>query len=280
MEVKSHKKKLRNMVIVIIASIIAYLFLIPLLYMIFTSFKSLSESISSSELLPNLWTLENYFSIFADTTTSPIIRWLLNTAIVTGVGTLLVVIVDSLAAYALARLQLPGKRKILLIIVWVMTIPGIVTVFPSFYLFKNLNMINTFIPLVVPYTANAMGVYLIYNFLIDFPKSLEEAAMVDGASLFRIYREIVIPCIKPVILTLAFITFLSIYNDYLWPSLVVSINQMKTMTVGIASLVLGSNFVNPGLMMASTVFAVLPALILFLLLNKYIVREDIHVGIK
>ena len=277
---KSHKKKLRNMVIVIIASIIAYLFLIPLLYMIFTSFKSLSESISSSELLPNLWTLENYFSIFADTTTSPIIRWLLNTAIVTGVGTLLVVIVDSLAAYALARLQLPGKRKILLIIVWVMTIPGIVTVFPSFYLFKNLNMINTFIPLVVPYTANAMGVYLIYNFLIDFPKSLEEAAMVDGASLFRIYREIVIPCIKPVILTLAFITFLSIYNDYLWPSLVVSINQMKTMTVGIASLVLGSNFVNPGLMMASTVFAVLPALILFLLLNKYIVREDIHVGIK
>jgi len=280
MEVRSHRKKLRNLILVIIASVIAYLFLIPLLYMIFTSFKSLSESMSSAELLPELWTLGNYSSIFANTATSPIIRWLLNTAIVTVVGTLLVVMVDSLAAYALARLELPGKKKILLAIVWVMTIPGIVTVFPSFYIFKSINMMNTFIPLILPYTANAMGVYLIYNFLIDFPKSLEEAAMVDGASLFRIYREIVIPCIKPVMLTLAFITFLSIYNDYLWPSLVVGANEMKTMTVGIASLVLGSNFVNPGLMMASTVCAALPALILFLLLNKYIVREDVHVGIK
>lgn len=276
---RSHKK-LKKILLIIAASVIAYLFLVPLLFMMFTSFKGLAESISSAALLPKLWTVENYINILANTPTSPIVRWLFNTAVVTAAGTLLVVVVDCLAAYSLARLELPGKKKILLFIVWVMTIPGIVTVFPSFYLFRSLQLINSFAPLILPYSANAMGVYLIYNFLIDFPVSLEEAARVDGAGVFRIFRSIVLPCIKPVILTLAFITFLSIYNDYLWPSLVVSVNEMKTMTVGIASLVLGSNFVNPGLMMASTVFAVLPALILFLFLNKYIVKGDTNAGIK
>ena len=157
---------------------------------------------------------------------------------------------------------------------------SIVTLFPSFYLFKQVSLINTFVPLILPYTANVTGVFLIYNFLVDFPVSLEEAAKVDGAGVFRIFTVIVLPCIRPVILTLAFVTFLGIYNDYLWPSLVVTSNEMKTVTVGIASLVLGANFVNPGLMMAATVFAVVPALILFMFLNKYIVRGETNVGIK
>lgn len=273
-------RKSKKLLLVLAATILAYVFLVPLLFMIFTSFKTLSESISSSELLPKLWTMENYISILKDTATSPIIRWFVNTVIVTVVGTIATVAVDCLAAYALARLNLPGKKKIVLFLVWVMTIPGIVTLFPAFYLFKQAALINTYLPLVLPYTANATGVYLIYNFLIDFPVSLEEAAKVDGAGVFRIFVVIVLPCIRPIILTLAFITFLNIYNDYLWPSLVVSVNEMKTLTVGIASLVLGANFVNPGLMMAATVFAVLPALILFLFLNKYIVRGDTNAGIK
>ena len=103
-----------------------------------------------------------------------------------------------------------------------MTIPGIVTTFPAFYLFRELDLVNSFIPLIVPYSANATGVYLIYNFLVDFPVSLEEAARIDGAGEFLIFWKIVCPCIKPVMLTLAFITFLAIYNDFLWPSLVVS----------------------------------------------------------
>lgn len=274
------KSKIKRILLILAATIIAYIFLIPLFFMLFTSFKGLSESIASSKLLPEVWTIENYISILSDTVTSPMLRWLGNTVIVTVVGTVCVVVVDCLAAYALARLDLPGKKKIFMLIIWAMTIPGIVTVFPSFYIFKNLELINSYIPLIVPYTANAMGVYLIYNFLLDFPISLEEAAMVDGSNIFRTFVVIVLPCIKSVVLTLAFITFLNIYNDYLWPSLVVSMNEMKTITVGIASLVLGSNFVNPGLMMASTVIAVVPALILFLCLNKYLVKSDTNVGIK
>ncbi len=160
------RKRIRRLILVIAATLIAYLFLVPLLFMVFTSFKGLSESISSSELLPKMWTLENYISILENTTTSPIMRWLANTIVVTVTGTVLVVAVDCFAAYALARLDLPFKKKVIVFLIWVMTIPGIVTTFPAFYLFRELDLINSFIPLIVPYSANATGVYLIYNFLV------------------------------------------------------------------------------------------------------------------
>lgn len=274
------RKKVYMTILVAVASVIAYIFLIPLLFMIFTSFKPLAESMASSALLPQTWTLENYLSVLADSVNSPIFRWMFNTGLITLLATLAVVAVDYLAAYALARMNVPGSRKIVVALIWIMTVPGIVTLFPSFYLFSSLDLVNAYVPLILPYTANAMGVYLIYNFLIDFPKTLEEAAVVDGASTVRVFWSIVMPSIKPILLTLAFITFLAVYNDFLWPSIVVTSNEMKTLTTGIASLVLGSNFVNPGLMMASTVFAVFPALILFLILNKYLVRSDLNAGIK
>ncbi len=274
------RKKVYMTILVAVASVIAYIFLIPLLFMIFTSFKPLAESMASSALLPQTWTLQNYLSVLADSVNSPIFRWMFNTGLITLLATLAVVAVDCLAAYALARMNVPGSRKIVVALIWIMTVPGIVTLFPSFYLFSSLDLVNTYVPLILPYTANAMGVYLIYNFLIDFPKTLEEAAVVDGASTVRVFWSIVMPSIKPILLTLAFITFLAVYNDFLWPSIVVTSNEMKTLTTGIASLVLGSNFVNPGLMMASTVFAVFPALILFLILNKYLVRSDLNAGIK
>ena len=274
------RKKVYMTILVAVASVIAYIFLIPLLFMIFTSFKPLAESMASSALLPQTWTLENYLSVLTDSVNSPIFRWMFNTGLITLLATLAVVAVDCLAAYALARMNVPGSRKIVVALIWIMTVPGIVTLFPSFYLFSSLDLVNTYVPLILPYTANAMGVYLIYNFLIDFPKTLEEAAVVDGASTVRVFWSIVMPSIKPILLTLAFITFLAVYNDFLWPSIVVTSNEMKTLTTGIASLVLGSNFVNPGLMMASTVFAVFPALILFLILNKYLVRSDLNAGIK
>lgn len=274
-----HSKKV-SIILLVIAAIIAYICLVPLLFMVFTSFKGLSESISSTTLLPKVWTLENYKSLLADVATAPIFRWMLNTAFITGVGTLCVVTVDVLAAYALARLNIPLKGKIMAVIIWVMTIPGIVTLFPSFYIFKNLDLLDGFLPLILPYTANVMGVFLIYNFLKDFPAALEEAAYIDGASLLVVLIKVILPSIKPVVMTLGFITFLNIYNDYLWPSIVIRANEMKTLTVGIGSLVLGANFVNPGVMMAATVFAVFPALLLFLLVNKYIVKGVTNVGIK
>ena len=268
------------LLVVILASIIAWCFLVPLAFLVFTSFKGLSESIGSSRLFPVRWTLDNYVSVINDTVNSPMIRWLGNTALITVSSTLMVIVVDSMAAFSLARLNLPGKKFLVRAIVWIMTIPGIVTLFPSFYLFKQLGLTNTFVPLILPYSTNAMGVFLVYNFLLSFPRALEEAAYVDGASTWTVFLQIVMPSLKPILLTLSLITFLAVYNDFLWPSLVTTLNDMKTLTTGIASLIIGSNFVNPGLMMAATVVAVIPALVLFLFLNKHLVRSELNAGIK
>lgn len=272
--------KKSNKFALVLALVLAVFFLVPLLYMFFTSFKTLAESIASPALLPRDWSLENYRNLLLESSDTPILRWLLNTAIVTVIGTILVVLIDVLAAYALARLQLPFKRAAFGIIIMSMVVPGIVTLFPNFFIMKELGFIDTYVPLILIYTSSSIGVFMIYNFLKDFPIELEEAAILDGASRWQILRYVVFPSIKGPVTTLSVMTFLAIYNDFLWPSLVTSTQEMKTVTVGVASLVQGQNFVNPGRMMAATVIATVPALIIFLYANKYFVQNDKSVGIK
>lgn len=274
------QKRLKSGILVAVASVLAVLFLFPLVWMVFTSFKTLSESLASASLLPKEWTLENYVSIFSASADSNMVQWTINTAIVTLIGTALVIFVDVLAAYALARLNIPGKKIILGIVVIALTVPGIVTLFPAFYLFKSADLLDTYAPLILPYSAGTLGVFLIYNFLRSFPKELEEAAYLDGATQWQVLTKVIFPTIKPVVTTLGVVTFLAIYNDFLWPSLVTNSDEMKTLTLGVATLVQGSNFVNPAAMMASTVVATIPALIIFLWANKYFVKGVTNSGIK
>lgn len=274
------KKNFNRILLVMCACIIAYAFLLPLLFMVFTSFKGLAEAMTSSTLLPRTWTLQNFRDLFASTSTAPIFRWLMNTAIVTVLGTVLRITTSVLAAYALARLPVPGKGFIVAGLVWAMAIPEIVTFFPLFYVFKQINMLNSLLPLILPSGSGVMCIYLIYNFLLSFPKELEEAGLVEGANVFQILCRIVLPSVKPVVITQAFITFLGLYNSYLWPSLVVNKQENRTVTLGIAALVLGENYTNPGLMMASTLVSVVPVLVIFMFANKYVVKGFTQSGIK
>ena len=273
-------KNISKVFLVIVACVVAYLFLLPLLFMVFTSFKGVAEAMTSTTLLPKTWTFENYVTLFSNTATSPVLRWLGNTAIVTISGTALRITISVLAAYALARLPVPGRKFIVLSLVWAMAIPEIVTFFPLFYIFKQVGLLNTFWPLILPSGAGVMCVYLIYNFLMSFPRELEEAGVVAGANIPQVLWHIVLPSVKPIVVTQAFITFLGLYNTYLWPTLVINRNEMRTITLGIAALVLGENYTNPGLMMASTVVSVLPVMIIFMFANKYIVRGFTQSGIK
>ena len=274
------KKNISKILLLMMACIIAYLFLLPLLFMVFTSFKGVAESVTSTTLLPKEWTFENYIELFHNTDTSPVIQWLINTAIITICGTALRITTSVLAAYALARLNVAGKKIILIGLIWAMAIPEIVTYFPLFYIFKQIGGLNTYWALILPSGSGVMCIYLIYNFLIDFPKELEEAGLVEGANIFQILWHIVLPSVKPVVITQAFITFLGLYNSYLWPSLVINKNETRTITLGIAALVLGENYTNPGMMMASTVVSVIPVMIIFIFANKDIVKGFTHSGIK
>jgi multiple sugar transport system permease protein len=273
-------KRVKAVILVMVACIIAYMFLLPLLYMLFTSFKTLPDAMTSTHLLPTEWTLQNYSDLFHDTKNAPIFQWLVNTAIVTIAGTFLRIVTSVLAAYALARLDVPCKRFILVGLVWAMAIPEIVTYFPLFYIFKLTGMLNSFWPLILPSGSGVMCIYLIYNFLLSFPRELEEAGYLDGASVLQILWHIVLPSIKPIVITQAFITFLGLYNSYLWPSLVINRQENRTVTLGIAALVLGENYTKPGIMMASTLISVLPVLIVFMFANRYIVKGFTSSGIK
>lgn len=274
------KKAFNKIVLVLCACVVGYAFLLPLLFMVFTSFKGISEAMTSSSLLPRDWTLQNYRDLFADTATAPIFLWLMNTAVVTVAGTAIRITTSVLAAYALARLSVPGKRFIVAGLVWAMAIPEIVTFFPLFYIFKQMKLLNSFLPLILPSGSGVMCIYLIYNFLLSFPKELEEAGVAEGAGVFQILWHIVLPSVRPVVITQAFITFLGLYNSYLWPSLVINRQENRTVTLGIASLVLGENYTNPGLMMASTLVSVVPVLIIFMFANRYVVKGFTHSGIK
>lgn len=272
--------KISKVILVIVACIIAYLFLLPFMFMTFTSFKGLAEAAASTTLLPKTWTINNYIELFQNTSSSPILQWLGNTALVTISGTILRIVTSVLAAYALARLNVPGKKYFVMGLIWAMSIPEIVTFFPLFYIFKELELLNGFLPLILPSGSGVMCIYLIYNFLMDFPRELEEAGYVEGANVFQVLWHIVLPSVKPIVITQAFITFLGLYNSYLWPSLVINKNENRTVTLGIAALVLGENYTNPGLMMASTVISVLPVLIVFIFANQYIVKGFTQSGIK
>ena len=273
-------KKLNTMILIFVASVVAYMFLLPFFFMVFTSFKELEDSLTATSLFPKKWTLQNYRDLFANTKTSPVLRWLANTLLVTVSGTILRLITSTLAAYALSRLDVPGKKLIVSGLVWGMAIPEIVTIFPLFYIFKQVGLINTFWPLILPSGSGVMVVYYIYTFLQGFPRELEEAAFLDGASILQILRHIIIPSIRPVLVTQGFITFLGLYNNYLWSSLVVNQTQMQTVTLGLATLTQGENDNLPGLMMAATVVAVLPVLCVFLFANKYLVKGFTRSGIK
>ena len=274
------KKRLSTIVLVFVASVIAYLFLLPFIFMVFTSFKELEDSLTATSLFPKRWTLQNYVELFQNTSSSPVTRWLGNTILVTVTGTALRLTVSTTAAYALSRLDVPGKKLIVGGLVWGMAIPEIVTLFPLFYIFKQIGMINTYWPLILPSGSWVMVIYYIYTFLQNFPMELEEAAYLDGASIMKILRYIVLPSIRPVLVTLGFITFLGLYNNFLWSSLVVNQTRMQTVTLGLATLTLGENDNRPGLMMAATAVAVLPVLLVFLFANKYIVRGFTRSGIK
>lgn len=145
-----NKKYISKILLVMVACIIAYLFLLPLMFMVFTSFKGTAEAITSTSLLPRQWTLENYVELFKNTETAPIMQWLFNTCVVTVGGTVLRITTSVLAAYALARLEVPGKKFIIIGLIWAMSIPEIVTFFPLFYIFKEIGGLNTFWPLILP----------------------------------------------------------------------------------------------------------------------------------
>lgn len=273
----------RRGLLLVVAAMLAVVFLLPIVWMISTSFKNDFEALAGGiQFLPKKPTIDNYvMGLTGELMNVPITRWIVNSLSVGAIGTALVLLIDSMAAFALARLaDLPLRRTMLSVFIASLMIPGVLTFLPMYMEFNTLGLINTYPALILPATAGAFGVFLLYQFFISFPKEIEEAARIDGANKWQIYASILLPSAVSILVTLGIFTFMGIYNDFVWPLYATTSPEMRTITAGIAIMATGSYTQSYGKLMAMTLVAALPVVLIFITGQRYFVRAITQSAVK
>lgn len=258
-----------------VLSAIAVFFILPLLLVLSASLKFQAEIFTDTGFLPADPGLENYQALFGGN--AEFVRWFSTSAIVSTVGTVLVLILTSLSAYAFARIDFRFKDALFGILITTLLLPGVMFLVPQVKIVGALGLYDTLPALMLPGLAGVFGLFFMRQFFLGLPLELEEAAYVDGAGRLRTFISIALPLAGPALATLAIITFLAFWNDYLWPLLICEENC--TLPPGLKSL--QRQFTgDPGLVMAGAIVAALPVLALYLLLQRYIVQSVASTGIK
>jgi multiple sugar transport system permease protein len=263
----------------IFLGLLALLFLTPLLWMASTSLKSTAE-VSQADLtfLPQDPTTEGYEKILGAPQT-PVEQWFLNSMIAATGQTLLVLVVATMAAYALARLSFPGKRIITAVVLATLFVPPISLLIPNYVIVSNLGWLDSLTAVIVPGAAGAFGVFFLRQFFLSLPVELEEAALLDGASRWKIYLTIIVPLSRPALATLALLTFLANWNDFLWPLYVLFSPERLTIQPGLSTLQ-SAYTTDYATILAGGAIASIPVLILFLVSQRFVIEGIARGGLK
>lgn len=252
--------------------------IMPFIWMILGSFKTNAEI---RQYPTNFWpiqpTTENYEALFVrlDFTT-----FFLNSIVVAFFVTLGNIVFCSMVGYALAKLEFRGKKFLFALVLGTLMVPGVVTFVPLFVLTANLGLVNSYPGLILPFLITPIGVFLMRQFIMSLPDELIEAARIDGASEWRIFLRVIMPLCGPAVATLTILTFLGSWNNFLWPLVVATTENMYTLPVALALYSVGQNAAQYGLMMAGAVVVVVPVLIVFVFLQRYFVQGISLTGIK
>ncbi len=263
--------------------VVVALVLAPALWMLSTSIKPEREIITTQiRWIPQNFTVEHFQAIVQN---YPMMQWLFNSLFTATAATLLVLVLDSMAGYAFARMEFRGRGLLFMIVLSMLFVPIQITVVPLFILFSRLGLTDTYWALILPVGANVTGVFLMRQFFLSIPGELEEAARVDGASAFRVFWSVVLPLARPALTAVAIITFLSTWNSFFWPLIVTRSDSVRTLPVGIAQfLSLRAGMVQGqmsiGQSMAGAVFAALPPIVIFVILQRYFIEGISRTGIK
>jgi len=258
--------------------LIALFFVLPLLWMLATSLKAESAVFRDRGFIPAEPTLENFERILTAGGQTPVLRYMFNSFGVSTIGTLLTVLLTSLSGYAFARIDFPGKRVLFTALITTLLLPGVMFLVPQYLLMSQLGLLNTWPAFMLPGLAAAFGVFFMRQFFMSIPVELEEAAYVDGAGRFRTFFSIVLPLAAPAIATLAVISFLGFWNDYLWP-LITCQGPGCTLAPGLRNLQ-GTYSTRFALLMAGAVIAAVPVLILYVFSQRYIIQSVTSSGVK
>jgi multiple sugar transport system permease protein len=247
----------------------AMLALFPLFWMLSVSFMQPGEANNlPPPMLPLHPTWHNYRELFAHAGMG---RYFANSLFVSTAITLLSLACNTLAGYAFAKLDFAGREKLFGALVGALVIPAQVAMLPLFLLLKYVGLVNSFAAVILPAMASVFGIFLVRQYARGLPGELLEAARVDGAGELRIFLQVVLPLLKPILVTLAVFTFLTAWNDFMWPLIALTGQQHYTLPVGLASLS-REHVQDSGLMMAGAVVTVVPVLLLFLALQRYYLR--------
>jgi len=247
----------------------ALLFITPYLYMLSTSLKTEAFAFSQQPYwIPPEISFRWYQAILNGT---PIMQWLINTLVIAGATTILVVILDSMIAFSLTKLDWPGKRIVFGVIIASFMVPIYANMVPLYTIISDFGLLNSPLAVILPFSAIPIGVFLFTQFFKDLPDSVVEAAKIDGFSTFQIYLRIVLPLMKPAIAALSLYTFVYTWNQFLWPLIVLQGSSSFTLPVGIVTMQPTQVF-QPGAEMAGTLIAAAPLFIVFLILQEQLVN--------
>jgi multiple sugar transport system permease protein len=257
--------------------IISLMMVVPFLWMITTSLKTSDQIFTwPPEWIPKPVIWSNYIDA---TTFFPFFRYLLNTAFITICIVIGQLITCSMGGYAFARVRFPGRDTLFILYIATMMIPGQVTIIPVYILFKWLHWIDTYYAVIVPGLFSAFGTFLLRQFFLTIPRELEEAAIIDGCSIFGIYHRIILPLSKPALATLGIFTFMGAWNSFFWPLIVLNSQERMTLSVGLA-LFVGPFDTTFNTLMAASTLVLLPVILAYVFAQGYFVRGITLSGLK
>ena len=257
--------------------LLAVVTLTPVLWMVSASFMPSGEAGTfPPRLIPSMPTLRHYLALQERMNIG---RYFLNSTFIASAVTLISLLVNSMAGFAFAKFRFPGRETMFRALLSAMIIPAQVTMLPLFFMLKKLGLVNTYAGVIIPGVASIFGIFLMRQFIRSIPDSVLEAARMDGAGDFRIYRTVILPLCRPILLTLALFTFMGTWNDFLWPLIIMSDDANYTLPVAIASLS-REHVQDVELMMAGSVITILPVVVLFLAFQQYYVKGLMIGGVK
>jgi multiple sugar transport system permease protein len=255
----------------------ALLTLAPLLWMLSASLMPTGDAnVFPPRLLPRVVTFEHYRALF---TRLNLGRCFLNSTLFAVLATLISLVVNSMAGFAFAKLRFRGREGVFRLLLAAMVIPAQVGMLPLFLLLKAMGLVNTMVAVLIPFMAPVFGIFMIRQYTLSIPDEMLDSARVDGAGEFRIFRSIVLPVIRPILVTFAVFSFLSAWNEFMWPLIVLSDDRRYTLPVALANLV-GEHVQDTELMMAGSVLTILPVMILFLVLQRAYLRGVMAGSVK
>jgi ABC-type glycerol-3-phosphate transport system permease component len=246
---------------------IALTMLTPFLWMVLASFKPLEE-VEQLNPFPTVWHPENYAKVFEQI---PFARYYFNSVFIAAWVTFLQCLTSAMAAYAFARLRWRGRDAVFRLYLATLMIPGVVTMIPNYALMVKLHLLDSYLGLIVPAAFSAFGTFLLRQFMLTIPPSLDEAAAMDGASPWQIFWDLILPLARPGLITLAIFTFMGNYGSFFWPLILIKSEHLRTLPIGM--LFFDTNYGRQtNLIMAASVMNIIPLIVLFVVSQRFLVR--------